>query len=522
MKKLLGQYLVEKQAITPDQLRESLECQVIFGGRLGSILVELEYISCEELEDHLAARTGIELAPLEWLESPTKEAIESLPRDVIARYRVLPLHIEDRTVHVAMLDPDNPAQVDDIAFACGMRVRPYTISEQRLDQWLLKRFDIKRMSKSIVLDRKTGWGRFKDQRAGEPQAKPGPPGFATDAQPTMPVAPAREDLARLGIGGLAAGEELTSEADLFDPATGQLLDAREPAPEALVEIEAVDLEPVDIEPADIEAFPAPTAEPGADAPPTQPLPDPFSATEPKTAPTPAPVAEPTPAPTPAPAAAPQPTPAPVPKPEPAPAPAAAASAQPRAADDKPAVRVNAAAATPQVSEGDPLAAPRSAEERTQIQQSLDAARSADDVVLATLRLARESGRVVVFFWITADGVEGYRGVGAGLDGRRLSAIRVSRDAETGLRDPVRAARPWIASHPTNAIEQELFQQLHKRAGSQFGFFPIREGEDALALLYVDRGTGAFEDHDLIVLGQLTDQVGEALTRLSSTDRAHGS
>ena len=63
-KKRIGETLVDAGAISPEQLAKALETQVVFGGRLGTNLVELSYMSLDELADQTwhppqpSSRTG--------------------------------------------------------------------------------------------------------------------------------------------------------------------------------------------------------------------------------------------------------------------------------------------------------------------------------------------------------------------------------------------------------------------------------------------------------------------------------
>ena len=75
--KHLGKYLLENGIVTAEQLEEALQSQVAFGGRLGTNLVELGYVSLEDLAVHLAAHAGIPVPPQEWLETPQIAALHN-------------------------------------------------------------------------------------------------------------------------------------------------------------------------------------------------------------------------------------------------------------------------------------------------------------------------------------------------------------------------------------------------------------------------------------------------------------
>ena len=127
-----GTFLMRQAALTRAELDEATQSQVVFGGRLGTNLVELGYLRLGELEKHLSEYLGIPLPPAEWLERPSGEALRAVPKSLVERYGVLPLALTERTLHLAMSDPRDPSQVDEIAFATGLRVRPYVLAEVRI------------------------------------------------------------------------------------------------------------------------------------------------------------------------------------------------------------------------------------------------------------------------------------------------------------------------------------------------------------------------------------------------------
>ena len=49
---------------------------------------------------------------------PSPEAIRALPTDFVKRHRILPLRIQDGTIHIATAEPCDPRLVDDILCSC--------------------------------------------------------------------------------------------------------------------------------------------------------------------------------------------------------------------------------------------------------------------------------------------------------------------------------------------------------------------------------------------------------------------
>ena len=131
-----GQHLVEHGVLSDAQLEEALRFQRVYGGRMGTVAVDLGYLVVEELAEYLSDFTGVPLPPPAWLESPDAQALNNVPPPVIRRCQALPLRIEGGDLHVAMLDPCDPEQLDFLAMASSRPVVPYVLPERKLLYWL--------------------------------------------------------------------------------------------------------------------------------------------------------------------------------------------------------------------------------------------------------------------------------------------------------------------------------------------------------------------------------------------------
>jgi hypothetical protein len=193
--------------VSAAQLEEATQVMVVFGGRLGSALVESGALTLEEVEHHLSAHLDVPVAPRERLERPPLDALEALPADLVRRHRVFPMWLEKRTLHVAMAEPTDANRIDELAFVTSLNVKPYVIAERRLVQLLERYYGIRPDS------------RFTDYRVLElaghvrPRRKRPPP----EEERAVPEAPPRveddETLRRraaLGLAPLEEGEELSA------------------------------------------------------------------------------------------------------------------------------------------------------------------------------------------------------------------------------------------------------------------------------------------------------------------------
>jgi hypothetical protein len=138
-----GRYLLDRGVLSRAQLEEATQVMVVFGGRLGTILVEAGILTLEDVEEHLARHLGLPCVPRERLARPDPEALAAVRADLARRCALFPLWVEKRKLHAAMLDPADPDRVDAVAFATGRPVVPYVIAERRLVELLEEHYAIR-------------------------------------------------------------------------------------------------------------------------------------------------------------------------------------------------------------------------------------------------------------------------------------------------------------------------------------------------------------------------------------------
>lgn len=131
-----GQHLVERGVLSDVQLEEALRFQQVYGGRIGTVAVDLGYLVVEELAEYLSDYSGVPLPPPDWLDAPDPQALKNVPPPVVRRCQALPLSLEGGALHVVMLDPCDPEKLDFLAMAASRPVVPYVLPERKLLYWL--------------------------------------------------------------------------------------------------------------------------------------------------------------------------------------------------------------------------------------------------------------------------------------------------------------------------------------------------------------------------------------------------
>ena len=124
----LGDLMVKEKLIAPEQLAQALEHQKKNGGRLGSCLIKLGFVTDEDVTTFLSRQYGVPSINLAYFEVDT-EVTKLVPEDTARRYEVVPLSRVGSSLTIAMVDPTNVFAMDDIKFMTGFNVEPVVASE---------------------------------------------------------------------------------------------------------------------------------------------------------------------------------------------------------------------------------------------------------------------------------------------------------------------------------------------------------------------------------------------------------
>jgi type IV pilus assembly protein PilB len=111
----LGDVLIQAGIVTPDAIERALSIQRRNGGRLGSILVNLNLCSNEQLGQVLHEQYNTEVVNLNTI-TPNPDLLSLISPELIRKHEIIPLKIEDGRLWVAMVDPYNLIAIDDIRF----------------------------------------------------------------------------------------------------------------------------------------------------------------------------------------------------------------------------------------------------------------------------------------------------------------------------------------------------------------------------------------------------------------------
>lgn len=138
--KKLGELLKEAGLIDDFQLESALSHQRNWGGKLGAILVELEFIGEEDVARVIAEKMRTPYADL--FEPPIQEAVIKLIKpDIAKKYLVMPVRKEGGGVVIAMSDPLDIDAIDELRFITGLNLKPALSMDSEIRLAIRKYYD---------------------------------------------------------------------------------------------------------------------------------------------------------------------------------------------------------------------------------------------------------------------------------------------------------------------------------------------------------------------------------------------
>lgn len=120
-KKMLGELLIESELITQEQLNECLVISKQLKLPLGSILVQKNYVSVDDLREFLTFQTGKTFINTENLKIK-RDVINLLPEDFIRLHKVMPIQIEDKNLVLGMLNPNDKRALNEVVYLTGLKI----------------------------------------------------------------------------------------------------------------------------------------------------------------------------------------------------------------------------------------------------------------------------------------------------------------------------------------------------------------------------------------------------------------
>jgi len=127
----LGELLIKRNFISPEQLQKALQEQKLKGGRLESNLVRLGYVKEDDLLSFLSAQYRVPSIKLSRIEI-NPNVIKLIPSSSTKKHFIIPISRIGPKLTLAMADPSNIVVIDEIKFMTGFNVEPVVASESEI------------------------------------------------------------------------------------------------------------------------------------------------------------------------------------------------------------------------------------------------------------------------------------------------------------------------------------------------------------------------------------------------------
>ncbi len=170
----LGEHLLAERICTQAQLDKALNAQVVYGGRLGTVLLEQGAIDLRMLAKALGKTHHVRaFDPMQPIKIP-EEILRLVPARLAVQHQLVPLSMEGRRLYVLILDPTNRRGLESVSLATGREVVPVVLPEVRLRILLERYYGAQQDIRYLTLAKKLAenGGRVPPPAPAKPAADP--------------------------------------------------------------------------------------------------------------------------------------------------------------------------------------------------------------------------------------------------------------------------------------------------------------------------------------------------------------
>jgi len=142
----IGEILIAEGHLTQEGLEEALDWQVLYGGRLGTNLLELKLSEEERLAHALGKQLGAEVA---WGELAVDPALVGIvPKHVADRQEIVPWKVDKRRLKILCCEI-KVAEFDQLSYKLGRTCVPVVAPEFRIFQLLRAHYQATRQMRAL-------------------------------------------------------------------------------------------------------------------------------------------------------------------------------------------------------------------------------------------------------------------------------------------------------------------------------------------------------------------------------------
>jgi len=118
----IGEFLLEDNKLTPEQLQHALEVQKKEPGKLGTILIRLGFVTEEDIAQALSKQFGYPSINLSKFDIDER-ILELIKPEMARKHVVMPVHRIGSILTLAMSDPSNLFVQEEIRFSTNLRIQ---------------------------------------------------------------------------------------------------------------------------------------------------------------------------------------------------------------------------------------------------------------------------------------------------------------------------------------------------------------------------------------------------------------
>ena len=122
--KRLGEVLLERGVINYKQLEQALAHQKAHGGLMGQALIQLGFVTEEDIALALTAQYGFPYLPLDNYEIDVA-LTEVIPQELAVQYCLIPIDRIGNALTLAMADPSNVKAIEEIELRTQCAVQTF-------------------------------------------------------------------------------------------------------------------------------------------------------------------------------------------------------------------------------------------------------------------------------------------------------------------------------------------------------------------------------------------------------------
>jgi general secretion pathway protein E len=127
----LGELLIQRRLLEPEDLERALELQKERGDKLGKILIDLGFIAAKDLLSALSEQLAVPVVAVDQA-PPAAPEIDGISSRFMRQCRFIPTRFEDSTLSIAMADPLDFETISAVRGYSGLKISAALAPEQEI------------------------------------------------------------------------------------------------------------------------------------------------------------------------------------------------------------------------------------------------------------------------------------------------------------------------------------------------------------------------------------------------------